>query len=174
MYTSIPDEIPNIQNELISYCNDILSGKIIACQKFKWACQRYIDDVGKISNPEWEWTFNNRKAFNYIDLWVPMFKHSRGLLAGQQKVFTKYERFVYGNIYGWEQKKTGIRRFRRSYEQVARKNAKSQNKGIQALYEMSAFGEPLAEVYIAATKKEQTRHVWGEAVWLYENNKYEI
>lgn len=172
MYFKYPDKIPNIQKELYKYAQKVVSGKTTACKKFIWACQRYIDDVNKIPLKEWEWTFNNKKAFDYIDIWVPLFKHSKGVLAGKQIELTDYERFIYGNIYGWEQKKTGIRRFRRSYEQVARKNAKSQKKAIQALYEMSAFGEPLAEIYIAATKKEQTRHVWGEAVWLYENSQY--
>jgi len=56
------------------------------------------------------------------------------------------------------------------YEQLARKQAKSQDKAIQALYEISAFGEPMAEAYVAATKREQTKFVWDEAVKLYESS----
>lgn len=164
-------EIPDIKKELSSYCTKILKGEIVSCLKYQWACARFIKDI---NNNNFEWYFDNESAFKYIDQWVSLFKHSSGLLAGQQKVFTPYERFVYGNIYGWKHKETGIRRFRRSYEQVARKNAKSQDKAIQALYEMSAFGEMKAEVYIAATKKEQTRHVWSEAVWLYQNGHPDI
>jgi phage terminase large subunit-like protein len=37
---------------------------------------------------------------------------------------------------------------------------------------MSAFGEPSAEVYVAATKKEQTRYVWGEARAIAEKCEY--
>lgn len=161
--------IPDIENELYRYCEKVLKGEIIACQKYKWSCLRFIRDVDRSKNSDFQWYFNNEKAHQYIDQWCSLFKHSKGLIAGQQKVFTPYERFVYGNIYGWKQKGTDNRRFRRSYEQVARKNAKSQDKAIQALFEMSIFGEARAEVYIAATKKEQTRHVWAEAVWLFEN-----
>ena len=163
------EPIPDILKELYNYSKLVCAGEIIACQKYKWACQRFIRDADRIPDADWEWEFDNSAAHQYIDNWVSLFRHSSGLIAGDPKVFTPYERFVYGNIYGWKQKKTGKRRFRRSYEQVARKNAKSQDKAIQALYEMAAFGEMKAEVYIAATKKEQTRHVWAEAVWLYEN-----
>jgi phage terminase large subunit-like protein len=165
---------PDILNELYSYCEQVVSGKIIACQKFKWACLRFMKDTDKIGADGWQWIFDNYSANQYITNWVKFFFHSSGFLAGQPKVFNQYERFVYGNIYGWKNKDTGIRRFRRSYEQVARKNAKSQDKAIQALYELSAFGEQRAEIYIAATKKEQTRHVWAEAAWLYQNGHPDI
>ncbi len=160
-----------VKNELISYCNDVLSGKIVACKKFKWACIRFLKDVEKIGIDNWPWIFNDEAASAYLDKWAPMFVHSKGPLSGKPKVFTDYERFVYGNIYGWKHKDTGYRRFRRSYEQVARKNAKSQDKAIQALYEMAGFGENMAEIYVAATKKEQTRFVWAEAAWLFQHSR---
>lgn len=172
MYTEYPEIIPDIRTELYNYCKKVIAGKIVACQKYIWACQRFINDVKRIKDDKWEWTFDNQKAFDYIDIWVPMFKHSKGLIAGERKIFTDYERFIYGNIYGWVAKRDStIRRFRRSYEQVARKNSKSMNKAIQALYELTPRDNSIAEIYIAATKKEQTRHVWGEAVWQYENNE---
>jgi phage terminase large subunit-like protein len=154
-------------DELYQYCDDVLTDKVIACQKYKWACLRFIRDLEK--GDSWRWAFDEKRALRYMD-WMQLFKHSKGPLAGQQKISVDYEKFVYGNIYGWIDSETELRRFRRSYEQLARKNAKSQDKGIQSLYEISAFGEAMAEAYVAATKKEQTRHVWGEASWLYKNS----
>lgn len=159
----------SLRDDLITYSNDVISNKIISCQKHKWACMRFLRDLEREGTEEFPWVFNEEKANRYFD-WMRLFKHSKGPLAGQQKEPAPYEIFVYGNIYGWVHRDTGFRRFRRSYEQLGRKNAKSQDKGIQALYEISAFGEPMAEAYVAATKKEQTRHVWGEASWLYKNS----
>lgn len=119
------NSLPDICNELYVYCDMVVRKKIVACQKYIWACQRFINDVDRIKEDDWPWMFDNKAAHLYIDNWVSLFKHSCGVLAGQPKVFTPYERFVYGNIYGWKDKQTGIRRFRRSYEQVARKNAKA-------------------------------------------------
>jgi phage terminase large subunit-like protein len=154
-------------DEIYKHSDDIVCGRIIACKKRQWACLRFIRDIEKQNS--WRWVFDEKRAERYLD-WMKLFKHSKGPLAGQQKIPAPYEKFVYGNIYGWIDCETEFRRFRRSYEQVGRKNAKSQNKGIQALYEISAFGESRAEAYVAATKKEQTRHVWGEASWLYKNS----
>ena len=158
-----------LHEELIRYCNDIISGEIIACKKHKWACMRFLRDIDREGTEEFPWIFEEERAERYYD-WMRLFKHSKGPLAGKRKEPVPYEKFVYGNIYGWVHKDTKLRRFRRSYEQLARKNAKSQDKGIQALYEISAFGEANAEAYVAATKKADTRHVWGEASWLYKNS----
>lgn len=158
-----------LREELIKYCNDIIAGEIIACKKHKWACMRFLRDLEKEGTEEFPWIFEEERAERYYD-WMRLFKHSKGPLAGKRKEPVPYEKFVYGNIYGWVHKDTKLRRFRRSYEQLARKNAKSQDKGIQALYEISAFGEANAEAYVAATKKADTRHVWGEASWLYKNS----
>jgi phage terminase large subunit-like protein len=154
--------------ELAGYSKAVTEGKIIACKKHKWACLRFLEDVKR--RGAWEWDFDGERAERYFN-WMRLFKHSRGELAGQPKIPCDYELFVYGNIYGWVSADgDGRRRFRRMYEQLARKQAKSQDKAIQALYEISAFGEPNAEAYVAATKKEQTRYVWEEADWLFRNS----
>ena len=156
--------------ELRQYSNDVVDGKIVACQKHKWACMRLLRDLDKQGTEGFLWVFEEERGEKYLD-WMRLFKHRKGPLAGQYKDPVIYEKFVYGNIYGWVHKDTKLRRFRRSYEQLARKNAKSQDKAIQALYEISAFGEQSAEAYVAATKKADTRHVWGEANWLYKNSE---
>lgn len=160
----------SLLEELIQYSQDVIDGKIIACLKHKWACMRFLRDLDKQGTGDFPWVLEEERGERYLD-WMRLFKHRKGPLAGKQKEPVAYEKFVYGNIYGWVHKDTKLRRFRRSYEQLARKNAKSQDKGIQALYEASAFGEASAEVYVAATKKEQTRFVWGEASWLYQNSE---
>lgn len=160
----------SLKADLKRYCNDVISNKIVSCQKHKWACLRFLRDLDREGTEDFPWVLDEEKANRYFD-WMRLFKHSKGPLAGKQKEPAPYEFFVYGNIYGWVHRETGLRRFRRSYEQLARKNAKSQDKGIQSLYEISAFGEPMAEAYVAATKKADTRYVWGEASWLYQNSE---
>jgi len=154
-----------VLRSITEYSEGIVGGKIPACKKHQWACLRFLNDLKRV---DWEWVFDEERAEDFIE-WMGIFKHSRGELAGQPKIPCDYEKFVYGNIYGWVSGRDGSRRFRRSYEQLARKQAKSQDKAIQALYEMSLFGEKNAEVYVAATKKEQTRYIWNEADWLLKN-----
>ena len=155
-------------SDILEYSNAIVNGDIIACKKHIWACQRFIDDIHREQTDAFPWGFDESRAEKYFK-WMELFKHEKGSLAGEKKIPVPYEKFVYGNLYGWVHRKTELRRFRRSYEQLARKQAKSQDKGIQALYEISQMGENSAEAYVAATKKEQTRFVWGSADWLYKN-----
>jgi phage terminase large subunit-like protein len=70
--------------------------------------------------------------------------------------------FVFGNIYGWKHRDTGYRRFRKAYWQVGRKNAKSQSLACVGSYEMFAMTNGMAEVYCAATKRDQAKIIWHE------------
>jgi len=157
-------------DELIQYCEDVISGDVIACKKHKWSCERFIKDLDKEGQKDFPYFFDIYKANKFLR-WMPFFKHTKGPLAGQNKIPEPIEKFIFGNIYGWVHAKTGIRRFRKFYWQVGRKNAKSQDLAMVGLYEMAALGEPYSEVYIAATKKDQTRYVWGEARTISANCK---
>ena len=151
-----------ILKEITEYSNDVISGKVVACKKHKWACERFLSDLKRIGSKDFPYIFSEEKAERFLK-WMTFFKHTKGALAGQYKKPEPIEKFIFGNIYGWVHKGTGCRRFRKAYWQVARKNAKSQDLAITALYGIAADDEPYAEVYIAATKKDQTRFVWGEA-----------
>jgi len=149
-------------DELIQYCNNVIDGKEIACIKHKWACMRFLNDLERVGTKKFPYVFDIDKANKYLR-WMPFFKHTKGPLTGKRKIPELIEKLIFGNIYGWVHKDTGLRRFRKGYWQVARKNAKSQDLAIEGLYEMSGFGIPSSECYVAATKKDQTRYVWGEA-----------
>ena len=69
---------------------------------------------------------------------------------------------VFSNIYGWVHRNTGLRRFKKAYWQVGRKNENSQSLACVGSYEAMAFGENMSEVYIGATKTEQSKIVWNE------------
>jgi phage terminase large subunit-like protein len=146
---------------MIDYCHDVLSGEIIACQKHKWACQRFLRDIEREGTEEFPYVFNEEKALRFLK-WMTLFKHTKGKLAGQHIEPHPIQIFVFGNIYGWVHKDTGLRRFKKAYWQVARKNAKSQSLACAGSYESFAFGESMAEVYIGATKTEQSKIVWNE------------
>jgi phage terminase large subunit-like protein len=146
---------------LIDYCYDVLNGEIVACQKHKWACERFLRDIEREGTDEFPYIFDEEKALRFLK-WMTLFKHTKGKLAGKHIEPHPIQIFVFGNIYGWVHKDTGLRRFKKGYWQVARKNAKSQSLACVGSYEAFAFGENMSEVYIGATKTEQSRIVWNE------------
>jgi phage terminase large subunit-like protein len=69
---------------------------------------------------------------------------------------------VVGCLFGWR-RFDGLRRFRTAYCAVPRKNGKSTLSAGIALYLLVADGEQGAEVYSAATTRDQARIVFDEA-----------
>jgi len=71
---------------------------------------------------------------------------------------------------GWVHRDTGLRRFRRAYHEIPRKNGKSLEAAIVALYITFFDGEGGADGYCAATKKDQAKIVWGDAAQLVKTS----
>ena len=151
------------QKKLTIYCNDVISGKVVACQKHVWACERFLSDLRRVKgDPSFGYVFDGAKAEQFSK-WCGIFKHRKGILAGKHIELAPITHFIAGNIYGWYKTKDGFRRFSKMYWQVARKNAKSQLLSLMASYELFVFsGDEVAEVYCAATKSEQAKIVYEE------------
>lgn len=155
-----------VKNELIQYCHDVNANRPLTCLKHKWACSRFLRDIERENTPEFPFIFTEEKAERFFN-WMRLFKHRKGILAGQYIEPHIIQKFVFGNVYGWLHKETGYRRFNKMYWQIARKNAKSQSLSCVGGYELMAFfetGEETSEVYCAATKKEQSKVVYDETV----------
>lgn len=150
----------DIIERLYTYCQDILDGKILACKKHKQAVKRFFNDLKRIEDDDFLYEFDTEEVVNFYE-WAKMFKHTKGALAGQYIELTDFQLFVVGNIFGWKNKKTGYRRFKKSYIQLARKNAKSQLLSLIASDEAFLSGQQ-AEVYVAGWGKEQSNIVYKE------------
>lgn len=141
------------------YIDDILTGKIKSCRKLKLAVKRHVNDLKK-SEGTFPYYFDDKKAQQAITFSCFMV-HTKGKLAGQFLHPEPWEQFLLAVVYGWRRKDNGNRRFIRVYTQVARKNGKSFIASDVGLYDL--ITEPGAEVYSAATKKDQAKIVFDAA-----------
>lgn len=89
-------------------------------------------------------------------------RHHKGEWAGKPLVLETWQKDILSQIFGWF-RADGTRRYRIAYIEIARKNGKSELAGALGLYLVVADGEPGAEVYSSATKKDQARIVWETA-----------
>jgi len=156
-----------LKDDLIEYSNDIISDKILSCTKNKWACKRFLNDLENEGTETFPFLFVETKGERFLD-WMRLFRHTKGVLQGKHIEPAPIQQFIFGNVFGWIHKDTGLRRFRKMYWQVARKNAKSQSLAAVGLYELMADHENSSEVYTAGVDREQSKIVWDEAVQMLD------
>lgn len=148
-------------NYIREYWNKIQSGEIVACRRLKQQYQKIIDELDSPRDP---WVFDLQRATQPIEFIERFCKHSKGKWIGQPVKLELFQKAKIQATYGFIHKETGLRRCREVFTLVARKNGKSTEKAATGLYMLIGDGEGGSEVYSLATKKDQARLVFTEAV----------
>lgn len=137
------------------YARDVVAGKIPACKYVRLACQRHLDDLARTN---WKFYFS-ADAAGRACRFLEQLPHVEGPLAGQLLQLEPWQCFIVASIFGWLKRDTNTRRFRRAYTEVPRGNGKSFLMSGIALYALAADREAGAQVYSAATTREQAKVV---------------
>jgi len=104
-----------------------------------------------------EYHFDEAAAARAIAFVEECCTHVKGELAGTNIKLEPWQRAVFGNLFGWKHRKTGLRRYRECLVFVPRKNAKTTMAA--AIVCLVAFldNEPGAELYSSAAERDQAR-----------------
>lgn len=148
-------------NYILEYWGKIQSGEIQACRRLKQQYQKLVDEI---NNPRDPWVFDIEKATQPIEFIERFCKHSKGKWIGKPVKLELFQKAKIQAVYGFVHKETGLRRCREVFTLVARKNGKSTEQAAIGLYMLIGDGEGGSEVYSVATKKDQARIVFTEAV----------
>jgi len=141
------------------YIEDVMAGRVVVCKWVRMAVERHVHDLE--AGETRGLYFDEREAKLKI-AFFSLLKHSKGEWAGQTIRLEPWQQFIKWVLFGWK-RADGRRRFRTAYIEVARKNGKSTDAAGTGLNLMLADGEPGAEVYSAATKRDQARITHAEA-----------
>jgi len=153
------------------YAEAVVAGDLPACRWVQLACQRQLNDLARFKGKGSLYQFNpklldqNGRPFHPADnlcAFIERLPHVKGPLAGESIKLEPWQAFILTTVFGWV-KPDGKRRFRRSYIEVPRGNAKSTLSSAVALYMLAADREGGAEVYSLATTRDQARIVFGDA-----------
>lgn len=144
-----------------TYITNVITGRQVACKWVRLACNRHRRDL--LFGHERGLHFDPDAGQHIIDF-ARFARHSKGAWAGAVVVLEPWQHALLWILFGWK-KENGTRRFRASYWEMARKNGKSLVAAIVGLYGMVADNEGGAEIYAAATKREQAKQVFTPA-WL--------
>ncbi|HIF9075730.1 TPA: terminase large subunit [Photobacterium damselae] len=169
-----------------------------ACKYIVKACQRFLDDFDRVDDINFRYSF--KKAIKVLKFYATCVTHVKGSNRTTGKIIElmDWHCFILINIFGWQvplfevEPETGepkyteagdkipvlddgqqvwVRRFRTVYAEVARKNAKSTLSSGIGLYMTGFDGEGGAEVYSAATTRDQARIVFDDAKKMINNSK---
>lgn len=151
---------PPPRDRATSYAESVVRGKVPSGELVRLSCERHLTDLkaGPTRGLQWD-AGASEKAVEFF--WY--LRHSKGEWAGTRFELQPWQAFIVGSLFGWK-REDGFRRFRTAYNEVARKNGKSTMAAGIGLLCFVADGEPGAEVYTAATKRDQARIVHSEAV----------
>ncbi len=146
-----------VQNPALKYAEDVIAGRIVACQHTIKSCVRFLSDFKRadilFSNDHYQ------HAVNFIQ----ELPHTVGKYQGSKFLLEPWQHYIVANLFGWLRADSHLRRFTRAYVEVPRKNGKSTLASAIALYGLIADSEAAAQVYSVATKLDQASIVFEES-----------
>lgn len=148
-------------NYIDEYLGAIRSGKCIVGKRIRREYEKLSDDI---HNPKNGFVFDEKKAQRPIDFIERFCRHSKGELAGTLIRLELFQKAFISALFGFVDAVTGFRKYRETLFYVARKNGKSVLLSGIALYCLIADNEPGAEVYSVASKRDQAKIVFTEAL----------
>ena len=148
----------------LEYARRVTAGDIPACKWVRLAIDRQTADLQRPVSDAWPWIFRPDRAVRPCEF-LELLPHIKGKWARERRLIEldPWQAWILTTVFGWVHKDTGLRRFREVYLEVPRKNAKSTLSSGVALYMLTADGEQGAEIYSAATTRDQARIVFDDA-----------
>lgn len=150
-----------------AYAREVVAGKRIAGPHVRDTCARHLRDLeqGKKRGLVW----NLDEANKAIRFFENVLKLNGGDYEGKPFLLLAWQKFVVGSTFGWFGA-DGYRRFRVCYVETAKGSGKSPLAAGIGMKGFVADGEARAEVYSAATKKDQAMILFRDAVAMVDQS----
>ena len=156
------------------YYQFLLDNPEKACKKVLATYKKLVDDLKKprkvsFFNEITEETETHTFIFDKVRGRLPIefiekfCKHSKGKWAGKPVKLELFQKAFIEALFGFVDKDTGIRKYKKGALFIGRKNGKSTMDSGLATYMLTKDNEGGAEIYSVATKKDQAKVVWEEA-----------
>lgn len=163
------------------YARAVVAGEIVTGEFVTLACERHLRDMDMgearglrfdAEEAGWAILFFPTVLRHYKGEWGP-----RGNAPGQPIVLSPWEEFLVGSLFGWLRRnptaghpRSWILRFTKAYVEVGKKNGKDLIASGIAIIRTFFRGEPAAECYVVATKRDQARLTWTDMATLVEKS----
>lgn len=133
-----------------AYAKAVVTGEIVAGRLVRLACQRHLNDLAAGQERGLRWDDDAcATALQFFAL--------LNLPEGEDStpfILQPWQQFVIGSLFGW-MGSDGFRRFRTAYCEIGKGNGKTPMAAGVGLFGLLMDGERAAEIYSAATTREQ-------------------
>lgn len=143
------------------YAEAVVAGDIIAGPWVRKACERHVADL--TSGPKRGLKWSLERADHIYGYFRNVLRLNGGQFEGKPFELLLWQAFLVGSLFGWRGA-DGFRRFRTGYVEIGKGNGKSPLAGGIGLYCLTADQEARAEVYAAASTKDQAMILFRDAV----------
>ena len=163
----VPTKPTRTSDPVSVYARAVVKGKIIAGPHVRAACQRHLDDLKTATQRGF--FFDRKSAARAIGFFRDVLCLNGGEYEGASYELLPWQAFIVGSLFGWKSE-DGYRRFRIAYIETAKGSGKSPLAAGIGLYGLIADGEARAEIYAAATKKDQAMILFRDAVAMVDQS----
>ena len=158
---------PAISDAATQYALEVVAGERIAGPHVRGQCARHLRDIesGHKRGLVWSVEESEKSQGFYADV----LKLNGGDYEGKPFELLPWQKFVVGSLFGWHGA-DGYRRFRVAYVETAKGSGKSPLAAGVGMKGLVADNEPRAEIYSAATKKDQAMILFRDAVAMVDQS----
>lgn len=160
-------ESASVDDPVTAYARSVVDGVRIAGPHVRAACARHLRDLehGPARGLKWD----AEEAGKALRFYRNVLKLNGGDFEGKPFELLPWQQFIIGSLFGWKGA-DGWRRFRSAYVETAKGSGKSPLSAGIGLKGLTADGEARAEVYAAATKKDQAMILFRDAVAMVDQS----
>jgi len=150
------------------YVESVISGAIPAGPIVRAACRRHINDLEHAGDRGFYFdVIESEKAIGFFEECLCL---NGGQFEGKPFILLPWQCFIVGSLFGWKKKSTKKRRFRVAYIETPKGSGKSPLAAGIGIKGLVADGEARAEIYAAATYKDQAMILFRDAVAFYDQS----
>ena len=148
-----------------AWAEDVHAGRIIAGPHVRATAARHLRDLDEARARGL--IFDREHARRVIDWWPKYLRLNGARFEGRPFHLHPSQAFRIGSLFGWKME-DGTRRFRRFYDEEGKGNGKSPMLAGIGIYCLVAERRARAEIYAAASKKDQAMVLFRDAVAMRE------
>lgn len=155
------------RDPVAAYAKAVVAGEIIAGPHVRDACERHLKDLK--DGPKRGLRWDLKAVLRAMGFFRDVLRLNGGKWEGKPYELLGWQCFIVGNIFGWKLA-DGTRRCRVAYVETGKGSGKSPLAAGIGLYGLVADGEARAEIYAAATKKDQAQILFRDAVAMVDQS----